>query len=436
MTTPLRTLWILSYPLMLSYFSYTAMLFIDRVFLARYSSDAFTASVTGSMIAWAVTFGPQTFSEMSEVLVAQYNGAKQYRKLAKAPWQMMLLALYSVPLFFAIAEIGRHWVSELHGHNTEMGRVFYWIVLSGPFWMVVGAGSSYFGGQGRCALVMKVALVGNILNAALDAWFIFGLDGGAQGAAIATGISAAFQALFLLGLFLKEQWTQGALHYDSSTLKKASQIGLPFALMSTFEIGAWASFYSLMESVSPAHIAAAGVAQTLGVLLLFFGIGLEKGGCILAGNWIGAGFGAQVKQLVSYGLWMHTAFALLCFGVFWPRQDSIVELFLPSTEFTKEVKISILISLGWLYLENVRLYYSGLLMAAGDTVFLFLANTFCLATFLIIPTYLCTKTMHASVETCMATWLVYSVSILCLTAYRFYSGHVKWTPSVSEGPSP
>src|SRR5271154_819728 len=88
----IRELWRISFPLMISTFASLLMIFTDRIFLARYSLSDLNASVTAGTLAWAIISGLGMITAMSEVFVAQYNGAKRYDKLGAPVWQMIWFA--------------------------------------------------------------------------------------------------------------------------------------------------------------------------------------------------------------------------------------------------------------------------------------------------------------------------------------------------------
>lgn len=77
----IRELFSISLPLMISSLAALFMIFTDRIFLARYSLDSLNASVNAGTMAWALMSGFSMITAMSEVFVAQYNGAKQYENM-------------------------------------------------------------------------------------------------------------------------------------------------------------------------------------------------------------------------------------------------------------------------------------------------------------------------------------------------------------------
>ncbi|MBU6446039.1 MAG: MATE family efflux transporter, partial [Verrucomicrobia bacterium] len=99
----IRELWKISLPLMISSLASLFMIFTDRIFLAHYSIEALNASVTSGTFAWALMAGVGMITCMSEVFVAQYNGARHFKRLGVPVWQMVWFALFSVLFFFPLA---------------------------------------------------------------------------------------------------------------------------------------------------------------------------------------------------------------------------------------------------------------------------------------------------------------------------------------------
>ncbi len=98
-----RELWAISLPLMISTLASLFMIFTDRIFLAHYSIGALNASVTAGTLAWALMAGVGMIAAMSEVFVAQYNGARHYKRLGIPVWQMIWFALFSILFFLPLA---------------------------------------------------------------------------------------------------------------------------------------------------------------------------------------------------------------------------------------------------------------------------------------------------------------------------------------------
>ena len=81
---------------MISAFASMLMIFTDRLFLAHYSIEALNAAVASGTLAWAFMAGIGMITAMSEIFVARYNGAAQYKLLGVPVWQMLWISLFSL----------------------------------------------------------------------------------------------------------------------------------------------------------------------------------------------------------------------------------------------------------------------------------------------------------------------------------------------------
>ena len=80
------------------------------------------------------------------------------------------------------------------------------IYLSGSIFVMIGLGMNYFiSAQGFAKESMFTVLIGAALNIALDPVFIFALDMGVQGAALATVLSQMVSAVWCMGFLLSKR---------------------------------------------------------------------------------------------------------------------------------------------------------------------------------------------------------------------------------------
>ncbi len=96
----------LSFPLMLSFLSNYLMLFFDRLIIANYSLEAMNAITASSLFCMIFQYGAIGIASIAEVFVGQYNGSKQYSKVAMPVWQMIWFSLMCFPIFFLLAKFG------------------------------------------------------------------------------------------------------------------------------------------------------------------------------------------------------------------------------------------------------------------------------------------------------------------------------------------
>ena len=169
----LRDLWKVSCPLMISYLSMTLMLFVDRIFLAQYSTSTLSAITSSGVLAWGFIMGITTIANISEVFVSQYNGNGNFSKVGTAVWQLIWLSCISIFLFLPLAL----WGSDIIYPNSSSyeHEYFKWLILGGPIFALQAAVSGFFIGLGKTKIIQWLGVLGNIVNIVLDLVLIFGL---------------------------------------------------------------------------------------------------------------------------------------------------------------------------------------------------------------------------------------------------------------------
>jgi len=433
----LRELWKISFPLMLSSFSVTLMLFVDRLLLARYSQAAFNAVVSASTLGWSFILGWLALASISEVFVAQFNGSGDYKKTGGPVWQMIWVSLFSVFFFLPMSLWG---VDLIYGDDpdTLLRRDYLRIMMFfGPSFPLFGALSGFFVGMGRVNLITALTLGANIVNASLDYVFIFGVEGvfeplGVRGAALATCGSEIFVALILFSVFLKkkhrENFGTGYWKIDLSLLWYCCRVGFPGALLAAFEILGWAVYYMIMTYASVMHITIAGICQTFVIICYFFGEGINKGISAIAGNLIGSKKPHLAVHSLFAGLKLHLLFFILVFFCFTFFSREIFELFqsdpyaeaLP--DFYTSLKTCMILTAFYILFEGLRLLFAGALTAAGDTLFLFISGLASVWFLLVFPVYIAVVYYQLSIEGATVIAMLYGLGTSLIYFWRFRSG--------------
>ncbi|MCB1136541.1 MAG: MATE family efflux transporter [Chlamydiia bacterium] len=421
------------------------MLFVDRLCLANYSITAHNAAVNAGMVAWTLTFGLQTLTEMSEIFVAQYNGAGEYKQLGRPVWQMLWVTLALTPLMVLIGHFGGPFVFDMSAPGYEEKVVYFRLLLYfGPLYGVLGSLLAFFVGQGRTRVVTVVAVLGNLVNITLDPLFIFGFEGwvepmGIAGAAIATGLGMLVQVIALLGYFLRPVHIQdlgaGEWRPEWKRMWSYLKVTSPSSLMAMLEMGGWSMFYALMAQVSELHILMAGICQDFVILLLFFGVGLHKGVASVTGNLIGAKqhehISGVLRQACQYCLAFAASFTVLC--LVFPKQilgvmlkhaleSGEIQGMMTREEFWQLGFLCLLLSCLYLVIDYLRMMYCAVLGAAGDTNFLLFSGISAIWLFLIVPTYYAVVLKGGSVQLAIAIWSSYALLHLAIEIWRFRSG--------------
>lgn len=445
----MRELCSLTFPLMLSSFSVTTMVFIDRLFLAHYSTDALNAVANAMTFGWAYLFAWMVLGSISEVFVAQYNGAKLFNKLGEPVWQMIWVSIFSIFFFVPLALGVEQWFFQDPNQYLERGYL-KWMFWFGPTMPLYGALCGFFIGQGKTRLVTFLAFFANFVNVGLDYLLIFGKEGwiepmGIEGAAIATSGSLVFEILILMVIFLNASnrlnFGTGRWAFNIKILWECVRVGLPSAVFICIELMAWAFFYQIMTQLGTNHITVASIGQSLIIFFYFFAEAVGKATSTIAGNLIGAQRPWVISQVINRGLFLHLIFFAIMIVFFYVGFDFILIQFLPDFDLEQldilkeSIRFCLYASCFYLFFEGIRLVYAGVLTAAGDTLFLLIGGSLSVWILLIAPVYYWVLQGQRSVETAYMICVLYSFSIALCYFMRFWSG--KWrslalSPHISQ----
>lgn len=441
-------LWKLSSPMMVSFFSMMLMVFVDRLFLSMYSTEALNGAVKAGTFGWAFILSFVTMGAMSEVFVSQFNGAKEYKRLGEPVWQMIWFTLGSVAVFLFLSFVFTNYMypkaSMPHEHDY-----FKYFMLFGPVFTLVTALGGFYIGRGKTQIMQWLGILGNAINICLDPIFIFGIKGyfpsmGTKGAAIATGIGTIVECIILLILFLKrknrEKYATTNWKFNKTLFWKTIRVGIPPSLFVAIEILAWAAFYHMMAGLSSVHILVASVVQSILILFMFFGMGLEKGVIALAGNFIGARSPEKVQRVMRSAIILNLIFLAFASIFLLFKPDMIIDWFYSSPEamehtidfstvnmatVKKLTKLGLAMSLFYIFFENVRWAINGALTAAGDTMFLLIAGALSIWFFMLVPNYFFVIKPKAGIEVAFYIWLFYAFMACAINYIRFLRG--SWT---------
>lgn len=432
----LRQLWLVALPLIMSSLSGMAMLFVDRLVLARFTLEAHNAAVEATNLGWAFLAGWSSLASVTQIFVAQNNGAGQRHLLGQPVWQMIWLGLLSVFIFCPIALWGP---TILFGadESFEMQRsYFFWMLLFGPSHGLFTALCGFFIGQGKTIITSVAVVAGNVINSILCYLFVFGWEGvfpsfGITGAAIATNTAVIGQVLILSFAFFKrsnrETFGTKNWKWNPALFKQCVQVGLPSACFSILEVAGWAIFYKMMASLGKNHLTVAGIIQNILILFNFFGDGVSRAVSTLSGNALGAKRSWIVFKLVRSGFILMTCFAV-CFALLlWATHQLIIDWFLdPSLSSEQAILFSSLVfGLGnaviYKYLEGIRLVISGALNAAADTLFLLIGGSSSIWLFMVLPIYTFVVRQQGSIEMALGLCSLYTLLAASLYIWRFYS---------------
>lgn len=405
-----KELWQMLAPLCISMFSTFAMLFVDRIMLAKFSTEALTAATSGGTLNWMLTGMFVAIASMSGVFVSQHNGARRYEMLARPVWQMVYFAGISTVMFWGVAQVGVNFLLSKKLLNDGQAEFLTFNYFNAPLYAYYTALTTFYIGQGKTSLVKWVGLVGNLTNVVLDYFFIFGLKNlipamGIKGASIATGLGVLMQILILKRDFLskrnREEFFTNNLKFDYKVFSDCVKKGAASAVSLFFELMGWSAYYFMVREKALDQSVIASIGQSIFLFFIFFGQALEKSSSAIAGNLIGAQNFKELKKLFISGIKLSSLFGgvtIISLTIF---SDQIVEIFISDTSGSLQINITsamkilikekfhIIMPLLGLYimLENFRWLVTGILIAGGKNLYTMVVNTASIWIFMVFPAF-------------------------------------------------
>lgn len=222
---------------------------IDRMFIGHIASIG-SIALAGVGVAAPITTLISSFAVLVGLggapIMAMKEGhgehAKAEQVLAVAFWMLIALSITLTPLAIVLRKPLLMAFGASPRTFVYADQYLFWYILGTPFTILATGLNSYLINQGRSKEGMLTVLIGAILNIVLDPVFIFALDLGVRGGAIATVISQA-SSMILTMAFLRDRNTPIRL-IPSRTGKDAKALvhkvlifGLsPFMIISTDSI--------------------------------------------------------------------------------------------------------------------------------------------------------------------------------------------------------
>lgn len=420
-------------PLIFGWIASISMMLIDRLILSWYSLEALSAIINSGIIVWGFAYGFQVFTEMAQVIVARYKGANAFQQITNPCWQMIWITLCSILFFLPLSM----WGYKLFFPPGSMQAIYFkTLLLFGPIFGLIGSTSAYFIGQCQNKIVTFSSLTGNIVNVSLDWIFVFGIKNiiepmGIKGAALATGIGMTTQAAILLFFFLK------CTHFDIKMFDwKETKLCLvtatPPALSTAIELIGSGLFFSIMAKASELHLIIISICHSLIPLLASVGAGLQKTVATYTGLLIGSNQLKKIPKLLKDCIFILAFYFIGLLIAFYFYPQVFITLFsgvplssnaqLPLSLY-KTIEMGILLSCAHLFFAGIRGLVAGVLSAAEDLSFLFIAGMGSVWILLLIPSYYIVVKLNGGVIAAQITYMIYGFTAGLLYLARYFWGH-------------
>lgn len=254
------------------------------------------------------------------------------------------------------------------------------IYLWGSIFVQIALGmNNFITIQGFSTISMATVLVGAVVNIVLDPIFIFGLNMGVRGAALATviaqGVSAAWVVVFLLGKRTKLKLQCQFFRLKGSVILPVVALGVsPFIMQSTESLVTVSFTSSLYRYGGDPAVGAMTICSSIMQVLSMVFMGLAQGTQPIVGFNYGAGKTDRVRQAFRILIVSSLIYAMCMWGLIMLFPQMFVGLFNNKPELVEITTWALRIYLAGFFLLSVQFSCQQTFVALGQAkISLFLA---------------------------------------------------------------
>ncbi len=359
--------------------SWTAMWTVDTIFVGRVgTAEQGAVGLAGTLIWTAMCIFTGTITAV-QIFVAQYRGAGREDRCGEILWQGIYLGLIaSVPM--GVLGLLSERVVRLLDVSPDLipfAASYMKIRLLGAvFTFLFRAMEVFLQGTGDTRTPLKVGVLCNVCNVALDYVLIFGKAGfpemGVRGAALATVIATAIQAGVYSYLLIGRE---GRRMYFARKISpfvprrffKLIRMGGPIGVQWLLDMGTWTIFTTAVARLGEVQAAAHQVALTILHISFMPGYGVSIATTTLVGQYLGAGDRAAAKRSAYNSLKIVVGFMGTMGLLFYIFRTELIRIFNPDPQVVAVGATLLIYAAVFQIFDGTGMVSAGILRGAGDT---------------------------------------------------------------------
>lgn len=335
---PPKAMWSLAIPILAGMGIQTLYSIVDMIFIGRLGGDSIAAVAFNMPLFFLVLGLTMGLGSGVTATIARYIGAKDKTNADNSAEHAILIGLFiSTVLTSAGYLYGESMLMKL-GATEEIVPLswsYLRIICMGlPFMVFSAFFRSILAGEGDMKFPMMVAGLGTILNIIFDPIFIFTLEMGVSGAALATVISQMIVFLvFVYMLFFKDHayitFNLRDFSFSNAILKEIIIIGLPASMSMVIMALGQAVFNKILIFYSSESVAAYQVAGRIDMLIFLPIMAIAHGLTTLVGMFYGAKEPKKLKEIVIYGITRSVLITIVTSTIVFIFAPILIRLFTP-----------------------------------------------------------------------------------------------------------
>jgi putative MATE family efflux protein len=308
---PSKALWTLAIPVMAGMGIQTLYSIVDMIFIGRLGGDSIAAVAFNMPLFFLVLGLTMGLGSGVSATIARYIGAKDKVNADNSAEHAILIGLFISTILTTLGFLyGQTMLQNLGATDAivHLSWSYLKIICMGlPFMVFSAFFRSILAGEGDMKFPMMVAGLGTVLNIIFDPIFIFVLDYGVAGAAIATILSQGIVfIIFVYMLFFKDHayvtFRLRDFSFSQKILGEIIKIGLPASMSMVIMAMGQAVFNRILIHYNAESVAAYQVAGRLDMLVFLPIMAIAHGLTTLVGMFFGAQEVDKLKAIIRYGV--------------------------------------------------------------------------------------------------------------------------------------
>ena len=325
-----KQIWLINFPVMMSILMEQLINITDAVFLGHVGEVELGASALASVYYLAIYMLGFGFSLGLQVMIARRNGEQQYQETGRTFYQGLLflscLAIVLSLASYALSPV----ILKFFIHSPEIYQAVidylewrcFGLVFSFPFL----AFRSFFVGITKTRVLSWAAMMAVLINIPCNYLFIFSLNLGISGAAMASSLAEAGSLLILVCYTFQKK--EDKVHfglkavYDGKLLAALLRLSVWSMMQAFISVAPWFLFFVAIERLGEAQLAVSNITRSVSTVFFVIVNSFAATSGSLVSNLIGAGEGRNLFRLCNKVLRLGYAVGipLIVFALLFNRQ--------------------------------------------------------------------------------------------------------------------
>jgi putative MATE family efflux protein len=315
-----KSIWNISYPIILGGLAQTVVNVTDTAFLGRVSEVALGASAIAGLFYVTVFMLGLGFSIGTQIIVARYHGEKKYTEIGKVLDHSIYFMLPLALLLFLFLKTLSPWLLSYFVKSPEVlqSSIIYidnrcWGILFAFIGLCI---RSFYIGISNTRMVIYSTLISAIANFILNYILVFGKFGfapmGIAGSAMASSISEVISLGFVISYtyytmdFEKYQLFKFA-RFNGDKIRSIFKVAAPSMFQTFIAVWSWFVFFLIVEKMGERPLAISNLIRNMYMILMIPLMGFSSATNTLVSNLMGQGREREVFQMIK-------KISLLCFA--------------------------------------------------------------------------------------------------------------------------